>query len=246
MSRVQETEVKKVNISELVSSMTQELDYYWSADIDHGTEACIIYKIQQHIRDSDRFSYEPCIVSVGPYHYGSASLQDMQKVKWGYLDVIIRLNCQSNLLDYLTTVGALAKQARNCYPEDIKMDCETFLQMLLLDGCFILCSLGAVARLVDNRLECQESTNPQETVATEGEHPEHVKTEDTTTANDVSCEEWADREENSGDSQSHYQTGSWFIRYVNHDLLVLENQIPFFIVEKIFELVTVTVLHRHV
>uniref|UniRef100_A0A0E0H6M0 Uncharacterized protein n=1 Tax=Oryza nivara TaxID=4536 RepID=A0A0E0H6M0_ORYNI len=78
MRQVQRSKNKQINMSELVNSMTQELDYYWSlgTDIDHGTESCLIYKVQQHIRDIDRFSYEPCIVSVGPYHHGSADLQN--------------------------------------------------------------------------------------------------------------------------------------------------------------------------
>ncbi|TVU16354.1 hypothetical protein EJB05_39913, partial [Eragrostis curvula] len=238
MPHVPRTKAKQVNMTELIKSMSEELDYYWSLGVerDYETESCLIYKVQQHIRDSDRFSYEPCIVSVGPYHHGSASLQGMEKEKWGYLDMIIRLNCDKNLLDYVKAVEALAKRARNCYSEYINMDSETFLQMLLLDGCYILCSLGAVNRLVQNRLEHSECASVHETGAVGGEQPEHVKNEDILRENDTTCQVTIEeiRKEETGD-----QTGYWFIRFINHDLLLLENQIPFFIVKTIFELVTV-------
>ncbi|KAL6844479.1 hypothetical protein ACP4OV_026152 [Aristida adscensionis] len=233
-----QAKVKQVKMSELVTSMTQELDYYWSLGIDrdYGTE-CLVYKVQKHIRESDRFSYEPCVVSVGPYHHGSASLLGMEKVKWGYLDVIVRLNSHRNLLDYLTTVEALSKQARSCYSEDINMDSESFLQMLLLDGCYILCSLGAVTKLVESRLEHHECSNIQETVAVGEVQSEHQKTEDIIAENVIPCEE-SIRADDRSDTQSNHQTGCWFIRFINHDLLLLENQIPFFILETIFQLVT--------
>ncbi|KAG0527769.1 hypothetical protein BDA96_06G262200 [Sorghum bicolor] len=74
--------------------MTQELDYYWSLgeDSGNGAESCMIYKVQHHIRDVERFSYEPCMISIGPYHHGAASLQVMEKEKWGYLDNVLKMN----------------------------------------------------------------------------------------------------------------------------------------------------------
>lgn len=38
--------------------------------------------------------------------------------------------------------------------------------------------------------------------------------------------------------QCNIQVGQWFFKFVNHDLFLLENQIPFFIVRKLYELVT--------
>lgn len=242
MSQVQRTGIKQVNIGELVRSMKQELDYYWSlgSDNDYGTDSCLIYKFQQHIRDTNRFSYEPCIVSIGPYHHRSASTLGMEKVKWGYLDVVTKLNCHRNLLDYLTEIGGLAKQARNSYSEDINMNNEAFLQMLLLDGCFILCSLGGVLGLVQERQAQDRSAGPEETRAVATEQIEQDNNEDIITEGDEACQNTTQcsSEDDVGYKQDCKRIGHWFVRFMNHDILLLENQIPFFVVKKIFELVT--------
>lgn len=83
MSDVHKGTSKTVNLSALVSCMSRELEYYWSLDEvpDNGKSSCVIYKVQQHIRMVDRFSYEPCMLSIGPYHHGALALQNMQKEK---------------------------------------------------------------------------------------------------------------------------------------------------------------------
>lgn len=214
---------KVVNMEELVSSMKKELNYYWSLDemLDNTTNSCMIYKVQQHIREVDRFAYEPFVVSIGPYHHGSLAVQAMEKEKWFYLDYILKLNCEKTLLDYLTAieVEGLAKQARHCYAENIKMTDEDFLQMLLLDGSFILVSVGATK---ETERQWWKVYNERSNVATQ----DTDKMDGTT---DTAPDQEGDQSNNSG---------QWFIRFFNHDILLLENQIPFFIIKKIYELVS--------
>ncbi|CAL5070376.1 unnamed protein product [Urochloa decumbens] len=209
-----------VCISELVSSMTRELDYYWSLGepLDDQLSPCMLYKVQQHIREVDRLAYEPFVVSVGPYHHGATAVQDIEKRKWGYLDFVLKLNCTKSLLDYLNEMDVLAQKARSCYSEDIVMDNEEFLQMLLLDGCFLLVALGGTTKIFESKQESSSST-------VEEIHGE----------NEGGCQE---NTESKGSEQGQDQVGQWFIKSVNHDLVLLENQIPFFIVKKLYELVS--------
>lgn len=223
MPQVQSNKAKTINMSELVISMTQELDYYWSLgeDSGNGAESCMIYKVQHHIRDVERFSYEPCMISIGPYHHGAASLQVMEKEKWGYLDNVLKMNCEWNLLDYLTAIGELAKQARKCYSEDIKMSSETFLQMLLLDGCFILVALGGLREIMFD--------------GTQSSGIESAKNDEITPKHKAQCQEGDQVGGTNGvEDDKHYDMGYWFIRFINHDLFLLENQIPFFYHKKDF------------
>ncbi|RLM74460.1 hypothetical protein C2845_PM15G23350 [Panicum miliaceum] len=218
--------------------MTDELEYYWSLG-EHqgnGTKPCVIYKVQQHIRMVDKLCYEPCILSIGPYHHGTPALRTMQKEKWSYLDYILKLNCDRSLLDYLHALEGLAKLARNCYSEEIEMDGEEFLQMLLLDGCFILVALGGTKEILAHAE--QDSLEPEGALA-EIEQENRPHTEG---ANEVQSadEQTISQEGNQDGKRTEYdnEIGQWFARFFNHDLFLLENQIPFFIVKKIYEVVS--------
>ncbi|OAY66970.1 UPF0481 protein [Ananas comosus] len=113
-----------------------------------GTTLCTIYKVPQHIREVERHAYEPIVLSIGPYHYGTPPLQAMEKEKWNCLDYILKLNPKRDLHDYLRVIARLENHVRNCYTEDIKIDRKKFLQILLLDGCFILVTLHGTVEIV--------------------------------------------------------------------------------------------------
>jgi len=226
-----------VAMADLVSSMKQQLDYYWS--LGEATEKRMNYipicKVQQHIREVDRFSYEPFILSIGPYHHGSPSLQSMDKLKWGFLDEVLKLNSKKTILDYLSVTWELAQEARNCYSEDINMNDEDFLQMLLRDGCFILAALGATRRILP---DAQLEEIVVENADMIGKQLSHGTDNDMQTTGSNPAPEGAQSESKEANEDGHDddQTGLWFSRFLHHDLFLLENQIPFFIVKKLHEL----------
>lgn len=78
------------------------------------------------------------LLSIGPYYQGTQVLLPMEKEKWKSLDFILKLNCKRTLQDYVKVIAELERQARNCYYEEIKMERKQFIQMLLLDVCFVL------------------------------------------------------------------------------------------------------------
>lgn len=218
---------KPRDINQLVDSMRRELDYYQSEDeyLEKGLNQCLIYRVQRHIREVSRFSYEPLILSIGPYHHGSVALQGMEKNKWGYLDEVIKLNCKRNLLDYLTAISELAREARMCYSETIKMDSEDFLQMLLLDACIIFVALASRnMNLSCTQKELSELGDLQEIVI-----------DDAAMSSDNTAKSGGNQKDDS-ETQSE-AGGQWFIVFVNHDLLLLENQIPFFVVQRVYDVV---------
>lgn len=109
--------------------------------------------MQNNIRLAEKNAYDPVLISIGPYHHGTPSLAAAEKDKWASLDYILKLNQERNLQDYLHVLSSLTDRARNTYSEEIEMDEDKFLQMLLLDGCFIIVSLYGTAGLFVRKQE---------------------------------------------------------------------------------------------
>lgn len=246
MSQGSTSKTKAVSMADLASSMKQQLDYYWSlGEPSESRMNCSpICKVQQHIREVDRFSYEPFILSIGPYHHGAAQSRNTERLKWGYLDEVIRLNPEKTLLDYLLVIGELLQEARNCYSEAVDMSDEDFLKMLLLDGCFILVALGGTERFLAHKREVESKRSALEEIIVEdasghGEQPCIDIHNDAQSAGvNTACEgDHTDGKDANEDGQNDAQFAMWFMRFLHHDLFLLENQIPFFIVRKMYELV---------
>ncbi|XP_071677599.1 UPF0481 protein At3g47200-like [Lolium perenne] len=262
-----------IEIHELGNSMKDELTNCISSDTiyDSGSEFCLIPRIHEHIRAIDRYSYEPIILSIGPYHSSSHEFSSMDREKWNRVDYILKLNCDKGLKDYLTIINGLEKRARMCYSADIKMDKRKFLQTLLLDGCFVLVSLGefnefimagpqrgmastSIGKILEENLTSEhpevrgkygsEQRNmgkhdamKSTIVEQDNVNSKHSKEESSVVEIEL-CSEISGHEAPLGVYQDNaQQIGQWYDMFVTHDLLLLENQIPFFVVEAIYEVV---------
>ncbi|KAK3151797.1 hypothetical protein QOZ80_3AG0250670 [Eleusine coracana subsp. coracana] len=144
-----------------------------------------IFRVPTYVRESNRTAYEPRMVSIGPYYHGAAGLRAMEDHKWRYLhDFLARSDTVSSSL-LIEEMRALESQARACYTQKPTLNSDDFLQMLLLDGCFIL----------------------------EFFFKWHTREPD------AMCDV------------------GWGLTLVTTDLLLLENQIPFFVVERLYHVV---------
>lgn len=132
-------------------------------------------------------AYQPRIVSIGPYHRGQPRLNMIEEHKWRYLGSLLS-RTGLPLEEFLKSIAPLEKEARECYSETIQLDSHEFLEMLVLDGCFIIELFRKVGRLVPF-----EPDDPLVTMA-------------------------------------------WILPFFYRDFLKLENQVPFFILQQLFEL----------
>ncbi|KAG2575197.1 hypothetical protein PVAP13_7KG419584, partial [Panicum virgatum] len=173
----------------MTSFIMKEIDNYWQLNACTDKGAWIIHKVPQHIRGIDNNCYEPVVLSIGPYHNQQQALLPMEKEKWKCLDFILKVNCKRSLLDYIKIVFGMESQVRKCYSADTKLTRKQFVQMLLLDACFILVKVDGTIQRVN---------------------PQHMNNDNT--------------------------VGDWYSNAAWHDLFLLENQIPLFVISSVFKL----------
>lgn len=156
-----------------------------------GKSCCCIFKVPQSLVDINGGCYEPHIVSVGPFHHGDPRLKMIEEHKWRFLGTLMKRITQSkdlSLEDLLKSVQPLEAKARECYSANIHYTTDEFVEMLVLDGCFIIelfRKFGGV-------------------IAFEADDP--------------------------------LLSLSWVYSFFLRDLIRLENQIPFFILQCLFDL----------
>ncbi|EOY32185.1 Uncharacterized protein TCM_039778 [Theobroma cacao] len=155
-----------------------------------GRSSCCIFRVPQSLVEVNGRSYQPRIVSIGPFHRGSAQLKMIEEHKWRYLGSLLnRIQSKGlGLEDLLKAVQPLEMKAKDCYSEAIHLDTDDFIEMMVLDGCFIIELFRKVGKLVS----CQPD-DPLFSMA-------------------------------------------WILAFFYRDLLRLENQIPYFVLECLFDL----------
>ncbi|XP_078169472.1 UPF0481 protein At3g47200-like [Carex rostrata] len=131
--------------------------------------------------NNNRLYYEPRTVSIGPYYHGKERYRDTEQHKMRYLrDFLSRHQVRLEVL--VKEIRALEARARQCYSGFICLNSELFIEMLLLDGCFIL-------------EVCSKKLNKE---------------------NDALVDI------------------SWIKNRIVTDFLLIENQIPFFVIHKLY------------
>lgn len=155
--------------------------------------SCSIHRVPMDFRKLNENACVPQIISIGPFHYAkrSSDLQAMEEHKWRYARDFLTRNEEQSLERYLQTVKNLEQRARDCYSEEIDLDSNDFVEMMVLDACFII---ELFLRIWDRAENC----HPSDPVLNLGLLPT-----------------------------------------ITTDLIMLENQIPFFILQHLFNLTNI-------
>lgn len=96
-----------------------------------------IYRIPHYLREGDDKAYVPQIVSIGPYHHGKRRLRKMDRHKWRSLHRVLKRTNQE-IRVFLDSMKELEEKARDCYEGSIYLSSNEFVEMMVLDGCFVL------------------------------------------------------------------------------------------------------------
>lgn len=168
----------------LTNSLVLKLD----SVLPHG-QPPTIHRTPDPLREVEPLSYEPKVISIGPYHHHSKPcVRFTNFCKLRYLKDFIARDARNSLGHYVELVQNLEARARRSYSEEVLLGSDQFNEIMLLDGCFIL-------ELFLKSAEDQTST-----------------------------------------LDDPIYGNRWLRKYVCSDLLYLENQIPFFVLEQIYDL----------
>ncbi|KAK2970578.1 hypothetical protein RJ640_030951 [Escallonia rubra] len=105
-----------------------------------GHSTCCIFRVPQSLVDINGRSYQPHIISIGPYHHGEPHLEMIEEHKWRFLGTLLSRTQGKELAlaDYLQAIQPLEREVRACYSETVRFNTDEFIEMLVLDGCFII------------------------------------------------------------------------------------------------------------
>lgn len=155
----------------------------------------IICRVPEQLHKGYEEQYFPSLVSIGPFHHGRASLKLTPDQKWRYLNSLLsrKPDSETTLGTCIKSLRHLETKARKFYCKPIEMGSDEFVEMMLLDGCFII-ELLLVYSMQDLRRR---------------DDPCFTTSED--------------------------------LIHLRCDLIMFENQIPFFILEHLFHLVPIPI-----
>lgn len=165
------------------------------AHLSSSPSECCIFKVNNQLRRINDKAYEPEIVAVGPYHRGKDNLRAMEEHKLRYLQFRLRQKNQT-LETYVTAMRPLEGKARACYAESISLTADELVEMMILDGFFII----ELFRKFE-MLYLREKNDPIFRM-------------------------------------------DWMVNSLQRDLMLFENQLPFFVLCELFDMIEVPNQHK--
>ncbi|KAK0589311.1 hypothetical protein LWI29_012464 [Acer saccharum] len=193
-----------ISVGSLVSSFKKTLaDYNLSMP-----PKVSIFEVPKILHRHNPQAYEPNAFSIGPFRYGQEKLKPTEKIKWKYLQGLLRRSGKSEelMLEQLfRAVTAIVKEARQCYAGSSIGTCtdEEFVKILVLDGCFIIELFRKDADYADDH---KVSKDPDDHKVSKAPDDDPIFS--------MSC----------------------LLEFLKHDLILLENQIPWPVLELLFNM----------
>jgi hypothetical protein len=109
---------------------------------------CCIFRVHTQLRKTNEMAYEPLLLAIGPYHRGKDDLRLMEDHKLRYLQLLLQRRNEISVETYIKAMRELEESARKFYAEPISLTSDEFVEMMLLDGFFIIELLRKFAKRV--------------------------------------------------------------------------------------------------
>ncbi|WOL12883.1 hypothetical protein Cni_G21651 [Canna indica] len=123
--------------SEWVITIREKLEQAAHEEVTVPWARFSIYRVPKSLREGDEKAYVPQVVSIGPYHHGKRRFRDMDRHKWRALHRVLR-RTGHDVQVYLDAARALEDRARACYEGRVVLSSDEFVEIMVLDGTFVL------------------------------------------------------------------------------------------------------------
>ncbi|KAA8541096.1 hypothetical protein F0562_025059 [Nyssa sinensis] len=135
----------RITLSDCVIEIGKKLD---EALLQEGCHS--IFEVPSSLQKLEPDEFIPQVVSVGPFHRNAKRLQGMEKHKRRILRHVIDRS-GSSLESFIDAMFKREVDTRNCYDKRFEnFTCQEFVEMMLLDACFILELLNVAANGITN------------------------------------------------------------------------------------------------
>uniref|UniRef100_A0A2N9HR53 Uncharacterized protein n=1 Tax=Fagus sylvatica TaxID=28930 RepID=A0A2N9HR53_FAGSY len=164
-------------------------------NLEPPSTECRINRVPYHLRNQNNEAYTPHVISIGPIHHDKKKFQTTEKYKARYfrsfMQQVIKHENEIKLENLESTIKKMEDRIRQmedriwrCYVETVTLEGDDFVNMIMLDACFIL-------KLIIFGIS--EINDPM-------------------------------------------RMEGWLFSMVYRELLLLENQLPFFVIEELYHL----------
>ncbi|KAM1062125.1 hypothetical protein ACFX14_026393 [Malus domestica] len=109
-----------------------------------------IFRVPKVLRRHNEKAFVPNLVSIGPFHHGDENLRVMEEIKRWYLHSLLerKPTPKTSLECFVEEIGRIEQKHRDCYGEKFDIYSGKFVEMMVLDGCFIIELLRRCDKLV--------------------------------------------------------------------------------------------------
>ncbi|XP_070669344.1 UPF0481 protein At3g47200-like isoform X2 [Malus domestica] len=165
-----------------------------------------IYRVPKRLRQGNKEAYTPQVVSIGPLHHGEEPLKGMEEHKLRYLQSFLDRTGVS-CCDYIQMIKNQEGRLRGFYAEFVELGSDEFVRIVLVDAAFVIVFL-----LRHYYIYASSSQGEDDYFQGEDGEDDYFQGEDDYIFN------------NPG-----------MLEDVIPDLWLLENQLPFFILQDLFK-----------
>ncbi|KAI6673724.1 hypothetical protein NL676_001630 [Syzygium grande] len=99
-----------------------------------------IFRVPQSLSEINQMAYRPNTVPIGPYHHKNPQFEKIQEHKRRFSIDLLNRRHQSveKLQHFAEALKPREEEIRKCYSEILAFNSDELVQMMVLDGCFII------------------------------------------------------------------------------------------------------------